>query len=1016
MNRSRQGAISLAVAHTLLASAFAYAQQEVQVEEVIVTGSRIARPNLDSSVPITTVTGEEIFETGRTAVGDLLNDLPALRSTFSQSNSTRFLGTTGLNLLDLRGLGTQRTLVLVNGRRHVGSDILSNAVSPDVNTFPTDLIERIDVVTGGNSAVYGSDAIAGVVNFVLKRNFEGLQIRGQAGDSFEGDSPDYYASVLWGTNFAEDRGNIAVNVEWASQSAFFASDRKNLREPGNFVATDSDDSGSDGIPDRRFFRDIRTATLSNGGSLLISPVNGAPCGEDFRGRAYGCSYLFQPDGTLAPQTGQRVGTAPGGNFIGGNGSTNREGNLLGIYPDLDRVSVNVFGHLDISDSFRPFVEAKYVRTDSMNYSGPAFFQGFTIDGDREQPRFDNPFLSDAARAQITQAYLDAGLDAPLPDDPLELRRNLRDLGPRQEDAKRETMRFVLGVEGDIGSDWNYEVSVNYGKFKEDTKVLGNLNMQRFVLAMDSTRDSVGNIVCRSQIDPSAALPYPYPVDESYAEAVLANDIANCVPLNPFGEGSITPAMRNYLVQDALSEAEIEQFVISASIAGTTQQWFELPAGPIGLAFGVEHRTEDNSFHSDALVESGLTFYNALPRFEPPKFEVNEVFGEVRIPILAGITMAEDLTVNGAARYADYKGETGGVLAYNYGLEWTPIQGLRFRVGQARAVRAPNLVDLYSDQSQNFSFVDDPCAAQNIGTGSANRAANCAAQGIPATFDYEYTATLEIVSGGNPNLKEESSDSFTAGFVFQPTFIPGLTLSVDYFDIDIEDIITAPDAQDILNACYDSPSIQNQFCGLFERAGAGGGPRGEEPFRILEGSLQQVQLNYAKSTSRGIDVEAAYNTSIGSFGRLAGRLVYTRTLQRDDYLDPTNPNYADRILLELGDPRDAFNFNLSWNLNALTLDYELRYIGKMVLNENEDLYSVNGEPPRDADWGDRRFYPEVYYHDIRASYELSDSLNLYLGIDNVEDKLPPLGLTGTGEGSGIYEARGRFIYGGMRYRF
>src|SRR4051812_39519534 len=190
---------------------------------IVITGSRIRRPNLESTVPITSVGGEEFFETSQVSVGDVLNDLPALRSTFSQANSTRFLGTAGLNLLDLRGLGTQRTLVLVNGRRHVGGDILNNAVSVDTNTIPTDLIERVDVVTGGNSAVYGSDAIAGVVNFILKKDYEGLQVRGQGGISDEGDAGNYYASVLWGTNFMEDRGNVAINFEYAKQDAWFAS-------------------------------------------------------------------------------------------------------------------------------------------------------------------------------------------------------------------------------------------------------------------------------------------------------------------------------------------------------------------------------------------------------------------------------------------------------------------------------------------------------------------------------------------------------------------------------------------------------------------------------------------------------------------------------------------------------------------------------------------------------------------------------------------------------------------------
>jgi outer membrane receptor protein involved in Fe transport len=1027
-----RGAVAIAVAAALLgASSVAMAQQSQPVEEVTVTGSRIARPNLESTVPITTVSGEELYQTGNTAVGDLLNDLPSLRSTFSQSNSSRFLGTTGLNLLDLRGLGTQRTLVLVNGRRHVGADILGNAVSPDVNTFPTDLIERIDVVTGGNSAIYGSDAIAGVVNFVLKRDFEGVQFRAQGSNSSEWDSGDYYASLLAGTNFFDNRGNIAANVEYSKQEAFFASDRSNLRKQGVFVVTDSDPAGSpngsDGIPDRLFYQDVRSATIGNGGSLLIAPRAGsglAPCGRDSSGAAFSCSFLFQPDGSLVPQTGARIGSAPNGNYDGGNGTNNRERNAVAIFPKLDRASLNVFGHLTLADAFEPFIEAKYVRTDSLRFGQPAFFQGGGIDGDREQPRFGNPFLTDATRAQINAARATMGLAAATADTALVLRRNLLDLGPRQEDATRETTRVVLGVGGKFADDWSYEVAVNYGQFKEDTAVLGNLNKQRFLLAMDSTRDAGGNIVCRSQIDPAAALIFEQEgatAANAFATSLLAGDVAACVPLNPFGDGNITPAMRNYLVQNTTSVAKIKQFVTSATISGNSHRWFDLPAGPIGVAFGVEHRTEENSFKSDALVENGITFYNALPLFDPPKFKVSEAFTEFRVPLLAGKTMADELTFNAAGRYADYEGKTGGVFAHNYGLEWAPIDSLRFRVGKARAVRAPNLVDLYVTPRQNFALnFLDPCSARNIGTGSVTRAANCAAAGRPAAFDYVYTASLEIVSGGNPELKEETSDSLTAGLVFRPDFVPGLSLSIDYFDIDIDDVITAPTAQDILNACYDSASLDNQFCGLFQRAGAGGGAGGEEAFQIIEGSLQQIVLNYASSTSRGIDLEASYSHELGSIGRLNTRLVYTRTLQRDDFLDPSDPQHADQILLELGDPRDAFNLNADLNHGPLTLGYELRFIGRMVLNAYEDTFSVQGRPPQNADYADRRYYPSVVYHDVRASYDFTDSLNAYVGIDNVADKVPPLGLGSglllTAEGGGIYDARGRFFFAGAKYNF
>jgi outer membrane receptor protein involved in Fe transport len=538
-----------------------------------------------------------------------------------------------------------------------------------------------------------------------------------------------------------------------------------------------------------------------------------------------------------------------------------------------------------------------------------------------------------------------------------------------------------------------------------------------MLGMDSARDSTGKIVCRSQIDPDAAFSY----GGDFADAHLAEDIAACVPVNPFGEGSITQAMRNYVAQDTTSVGRINQFVQSATVSGNTHKWFDLPAGPIGMAFGLEHRTEENYFKADDLVESGITFYNALPLFDPPKFEVKEAFAEFRVPILAEKTLAQELTFNVAGRYADYEGKTGGVFAHNLGLDWAPIEDIRFRLGKARSVRAPSLVDLYSAQGQNFAPWIDPCAERNIGTGSATRAANCAAAGRPAGYDFVPLATLEIVSGGNPELKEETSDSKTLGIVLKPRFVPGFSMSIDYFDIDIDNVITAPSAQDILDACYDAADLNNQFCGLFQRAGAGGGPNSEIPFQVLEGSLQQIVLNYAKSTARGVDVEAAYQHDIG-IGRLGSRLIYTRTLKRDDFLNPADPSRPDRILSELGDPRNAFNLNLDFKRAALNVSYELRYLGPMVVNAAEDLFSVGGAAPENADYASIRKYPSVVYHDIRAAYDFSDALNLYVGVDNLTDKDPPYGLIGTGNGgtvaanSAIYDARGRFFFVGGKYSF
>jgi outer membrane receptor protein involved in Fe transport len=1004
------------------------------LEEVVVTGSRIARPNLESAVPVTTVSAAELYETGSTSVGDLLNDLPALRSTFSQSNSSRFLGTTGLNLLDLRGLGTQRTLVLVNGRRHVGSDILGNAVSPDTNTFPSDLIERIDVVTGGNSAVYGSDAIAGVVNFILKKDFEGLQFRGQGGaTTSEHDAGNYYGSVLAGTNFMDDQGNIAVNFEYAKQNPFFASDRPNLRRQGLFVIdqADGDDAvnGSDGIPDRHYYGDVRN-TSSDMGTIYINSPAGAtsgPCGVDSGGAPYSCPFLFQPDGSLVPQTGQRIGLAPLGNFEGGNGTNNRADKALAIYPELERYSFNVFGNLKLSDSFAPYVEAKYVRTSSVRFGQPAFFSGSTIDADRERPRFDNPFISDADRALINTARAAQGLAPATAATKLSFRKNLLDLGNREEDATRETTRFVVGAGGELGAGWNYDVSVNWGQFKEDTRVKGNLDNQKFVLAMDTVRTAGGQIACRSQVDPAAAVGFGDQLDDpntterepaaQFADDRLAADIANCVPMNPFGSGNLTPAMKNYLLDDTTSVGKITEFVVNATITGDSSAWFSLPAGPVGVAFGLEHRTEENYFIADPVVRNGLTFYNALQTFDPPKFKVDEVFTEFRVPLLKEKTGAQDLTLNLAARYADYDGATGGVLAYNAGLEYAPIDSLRFRAGLARAVRAPSLADSFTALGQNFEAAPlDPCSQDNRGNGSPTRAANCAAAGIPDSYNYTYTQSIEMRSGGNPELKEETSDSFTAGVIWQPEFLRGFSFSADYFDIKIDDVITAPTAQDIMNACYDAPTLDNQFCALFRRNGAAPGPLGEDPYQILQGSLQQITLNYASSKARGIDFELGFAHDLGDAAKLSSRLVYTHMLTRNDYLNPAAPNQADQVLMELGDPKDAFNLNTDVSVGKFKFGYQLRYISKMVLNFYEDTYGLQGNPPTNADYADVRYYGEVFYHDVRASYDFTDKVNAYLGVDNATNRIPPYGLTGTGAGSGIYEARGRFAYAGVKVQF
>ena len=1010
---------------------------------IYVTGSRIRRPNLNSPVPVTSIPGWEISESSKVSVGDTLNDLPALRSTFSQANSTRFLGASGLNLLDLRGLGPERTLVLVNGRRQVGGDAIGTGVAVDVNSIPADLIERVDVVTGGNSAVYGSDAIAGVVNFILKDHYKGVQLHAQDGISKYGDARSSLLSAIAGTDFADGRGDVIVAAEYTRRDEYFASGRPWLSRTDGFVTVDADPAGapegSDGIPDRRFFRDIRNPGFTFGGIIRF---NTGQCGTDPAGTAYNCPYQFLPDGTLVPLTGTRVGLGPGGAFVGGNGQNFRGGDLLQLAPDLDRFNVTLLGHIEASPSFVPFVEASFVRVNSSGTGSqaPTALTGNSTGDARERPRLSNPYLSDQARQLIIeQLTLQNGVP-PTPNQRITVRKAFDGLPALREDAERNTFRLTTGAKGAFNGDWNYEISASYGRMRERTKILGNLNIQRFLLAADAAIDpATGQIECRSRFDPAARIGF---VDQG---TTLAADAAACLPINLFGQ-SISPEQADYLLLDTEATARTSQFDLTAFITGDTSEFLNLPGGPVSFVVGGEYRTGKIFYQQDPRITQGYTFYNSIPTFEPPASKVKEIFAEVRMPIARDRPWLRLLEVDAAARASNYSlGKTGTVWAYNASLQWSPARALLFRGGYARAVRAPNQSELFTPASQNFaSGFGDPCSARNLGAGSANRPGNCAAAGRPTStydsppygpggYDFAYSDPLEFVLSGNPDLEAETSDSLTLGGVLRPAFLPGLSLSADYYSIVVRKVITSASAQAIVNACYDGTSLDNPFCSLFHRnmvpdtiipnpADAnqpeiiGNGPHGEFQFQIIEGDLVQQPLNFAKLTARGIDLEIAYRHEVRGIGRIDSRLTYTHVFERTENLDPENPSRKNVLMLELGDPRDAFNWSNSVRRGRITAGYQLRYIGKMVLNQYEDVFEVQGEPPQNADYADRRFYPHRSFHDLRLAVEANSRFDLYLGVDNVTNTKPPLGLTGITAGGAIYDNRGRFFYAGAIGRF
>ena len=1047
-------------------------------QPILVTGSRIRRPNLESTVPVTSIVGEQFFQQGQTNIGDTLNDLPQLRSTFAQQNPGLGIGIAGLNLLDLRGLGTARTLVLVNGRRHVAADILNNAVSVDTNTIPGDLIERVDIVTGGNSAIYGSDAIAGVVNFVLRNNFEGIQVRGQAGVTEQGFGGNQYISGMVGTNFADGRGNFTVHAEYARTDRVFASDVDAFRSNGNFLVIDADGgagivNGGDGFIDRNFFTNISSSTIHFNSLVPINQrnvPNAGLCGNattanngapNTAGAAFNCTYFFSDEGRLTQQTGTRFGTGINSAIVNSNGQTGREGKTVSVLPFTERYNFNFLGRFEFSEAAEFFVEAKWNRVNALgNNAGPSFNQGTGGTADfRERPRLDNPFLNPADRATLANLITTSGCRTDLlvtcpaagnltAADQAAITagtfrfvasRNLLDVGLRDERFQRDTYRVVAGLRGTFNEDWSYEVSANYGKFKQETVTDGFIDRQRFALAMDAGRATpTGPIQCRSQFDPASAVPLagflPFPAapvtdprNAAYIAAQSARlgaDIAACVPYNPFGSPNNSASVA-YFSRSFAVQASLDQLVFSGFVSGDMSQLFELPGGPVSFAIGAEYRAENAFYNQDPFVTQGFTNGVSIPTFDPDKFEVKEAYGELRLPLLKDEPFFQELTLSGAGRVAKYQGAVGTVYSYNAGIDYAPVTDVRFRANYSRAVRAPNVSETGFPLVPNFSNgFTDPCNPAVIGSGV--RAANCLADLGAATLASftNIAQSLPIVSGSNADLDEETSDSYTYGVVIQPRWVPGLSLSVDYFDIGVKNVIATLAPQTIVNSCYDSATLNNIYCGQFARyRGALGtlGPGAEQPGRILGNSLISAPLNFANRKRRGIDVNFSYRKDFGDVD-FSTSLIYVHVLENSNFQDPINPRFETRLLGQLGDPKDEFRWDFDLGIDAVTFGYRLRYIGPQFRNGYNTLFPLNGLPATDIDAFPDSKYPSVMYHDIRVDFNLSKDSNgnesrFYFGVDNVLDKGVPRGATtATGGGSAIYSFRGRNLYAGFRARF
>ena len=777
----------------------------------MVTGSRIRRQDYSTASPIVSFGGPLLQESGTVNFTDFLTSLPSLlgsQTAYSNSGDRAGIGTTGLNLLNLRNLGTDRTLVLVDGRRHVSG--LEGSQSVDISTIPEDLVERTDILTGGASAIYGADGVTGVVNFVLKKNFNGFSARAQTGISKYGDNGNRLIALTWGKNFADGRGNIALSYESSGEDELTSHQRPEY-------------TGTQSVG---FFRNPNYLAKTPG-SYLYVPLSDVSYQYTSRMGAVNIQPFDIPsfDGLGNPYN--LGATIPGG-YSQGSEDTLVSDYANDLRPKVDRHIFNLIGHYDFAPAIKIYFEGKYAKTMSYSLGQPTFDYYLTI------PQ-DNPYIPASIRAAIDPAV--GGV---------QVTRDNFDLGQRGESINRETFRTVLGVRGNLGSTLNYDVSYVFGQTNVVNHFINDRYTDRWFAAIDAVTDpKTGKPTCRVNIDPTDAA------------AAVTFQAGQCSPFNLFGEGVSTQAALDFIRAQTTEQSHIVQHVASGSISGDTHNFFKLPGGPVSFAVGSEFRWESSTYTPDVLEQKGLTFSNQLAPSHG-SFSVKEAFGELDLPLLRNKPFADVLDLSGAVRVANYS-TSGTGTTWKLDATWGPVKDIHFRGTLSRSVRAPNIGELYGAKSQTFAFFNDPCLPVNLNLGKASRPANCTAiltqSGLTpaqiATFQDTRTVNISGIQSGNANLTPEIANTWTAGVVIQPRFVKGLQVSFDWYDIKLKQAINTVTPQQLADLCVDQLTISNVFCSSITRQQGTG---------LINDFSVQPQ-NVAGFQTAGLDINLDYRLAL-----------------------------------------------------------------------------------------------------------------------------------------------------------
>lgn len=961
-------------------------------EEIIVTGSRIARDVTDASTPLAIISAEEIKLSGTTSVDKLLSDQPQFVQATNggaTANTVPAGSAAGAAYVNLRGFGPTRSLTLVNGRRFA---IFGPEQVTDLNTIPTALIERTEIVTGGSSAVYGSDAITGVVNFIMKDDFEGVKVGGQYGWDSSTSTPTWSADLTLGGNFAEGRGNAVISLNYLKREGFTRQQRGDWATMPYGEGCVTADSWSDSL-----------LGTPNGASAANCAASGGRMGFVFSGSGDipNGRFVLTPAQLAASQAQL---TAAGLAGLGSNGFTFNDAGTtqrlvnrpaddfnLTLYNYLqvpqERWMLNAFTHFEFAPAATGYLE--------FHFSNNRVDQQLTQSNIGGDFLFDtnNPYLDANMRALLVQ--LDNAETGPrtlqqgpiayttTPGDGraiLTAGRRLVELPFRHNVDDHNVWRTAIGMKGDLG-----DVSESF---------LRNLSYDvywTFARSEDSSRQE--GAASRSR----------------YAAALLSQNGAAPVA-NIFGQ-NLDAAAVNAIKINATNVTNAEQQVAAATLGGEA---FNTWAGPVGFSVGVEWRTAKAEYIPDEYLRSGdvIGFNPGLPT--AGSVTSKDIFAEVRIPLLADIPVVQNLAANAAFRSSDYDLDgVGRVSTYLYGLDWRLNDSFAFRGQFQRAIRAPNIGDLYGGLQLNFSTLTDPCSSRNTANQSAAVRQLCVATGVPDAAVFTAGVQPDNIipnrSGGNVNLQEESSDTRTLGFVFTPSFLPDLAVTIDYFDITLDDAIAqlGGGAQNTLNLCYFTvQDAASDFCRAVHRNPATGGI-------TVPYSLDVLQANIGGLETSGIDLNARYGFDIGN-SRLDISTSWTYT---DEFTVtpmqavPENTNECvGSYGSTCGEPIPQYKgvTRFTWSLGSFGVSLRHRYIDD-VTTDRYVLPQRRGVTPPALNTMTNPKLDAQNYLDLSFTYDIGDRLELFAGINNVLDTDPPI-IVGQGGYGNTFPAT--YDYAGM----